>query len=96
MDEKPDYIIPLRNGYSPSEIKAEDGVHANILRYISSRRRISITLFEGGSFKVHTKRKPKTIKIDGQDVRDWKFDKQVLFFRVPVNETHYPELEILF
>ncbi|HTE23790.1 Sip1-related alpha-galactosidase [Flavitalea sp.] len=86
------YIVPLKNNFAALGLTDKYNAPATILKEEWKNNNISVTLYEGGTFKAYSKLKPSRILINGKPVREYLFQDNLLTLEIPA--LHKPVVTI--
>jgi hypothetical protein len=77
------YVVPIQNGFAALGLTEKYNVPATILKETWNKNNVAITLYEGGSFKAYSAKRPNKIFINGKSITNYNFRDQTLFINVP-------------
>lgn len=87
------YILPVKNGFAALGLTEKYNAPATILKENWSNRKVSITLYEGGTFSAWSAKKPGKVVVNGKPVNDFVFHENQLTVAVEMQKN--PVIEIL-
>jgi raffinose synthase len=76
------YIVPVKNGFAALGLTEKYNAPATILKEEWNKNNVAITLYEGGSFKAYSAKRPNKIFINGKSITDYNFKDQTLLINV--------------
>jgi hypothetical protein len=78
------YIVPVQNDFAAFGLIAKYNAPATILKETRQGNKISIVLYEGGTFGAYSKNKPVKVWINGRETRDFHYRDQQLTVSIPL------------
>jgi raffinose synthase len=87
------YILPVKNGFAALGLTEKYNGPATVLKETWSNKKVSITLYEGGTFRAYSANKPTKVVVSGKSVSDFTFYEKQL--TVTVEMQNKPVIEIV-
>ena len=72
------YVVPVKNGFAALGLTDKYNAPATILKEAWDKNKVAITLYEGGTFKAYSSKRPSKIMLNGKVVSDYIFKDQQL------------------
>jgi raffinose synthase len=72
------YVVPIKNGFAALGLTDKYNAPATILKEVWDKNKVTITLYEGGTFKAYSGRRPSKVLLNGKVDSDFIFiDQQI-------------------
>jgi hypothetical protein len=78
------YIVPVQNDFAAFGLIAKYNAPATILKETWEGNKISIVLYEGGTFGAYSKNRPVKVWINGRETRNFRYRDQQLTVSIPL------------
>ena len=77
------YVLPVKNGFASLGLTDKYNAPATILKEEWNNNKVAVTLYEGGTFKAYSQRRPSKIMLNGKVVPDYVLNDHQLTINIP-------------
>ena len=76
------YVVPVKNGFAALGLTGKYNAPATILKETWNKNNVAITLYEGGTFKAYSSKRPSKVMLNGKVVTDYTFNNNLVTLNI--------------